>query len=161
MHNRSKVLLLTGVGIALATIIALVGQFVGAATSSVILPTSDGNYTQWTPKTGTSHFAMVDETPCNGTTDYNSTNTVGNRDSYTMSLSSIPAGATITEIAIAPCASRNSNGGGSATMNVFYRLNSTDSSDAGAYALSGTTPTSLATTTFRGLSICKRLINNP
>jgi len=32
---------------------------------------------KWTPSTGTSHFANVDESSCNGTTDYNSTIVVG------------------------------------------------------------------------------------
>jgi hypothetical protein len=142
------------IALALIAIIA-VTQFVRANTTSNLTPTADGAYTQWTPKTGTSHFAMVDETPCNGTTDHNSTATVGNRDSYSVSLTSVPAGAAILGVDVKPCASRNSSGGGSSTMNVFYRLNGTDSSDAGNYALSGTTPTELATTSFTGLSTVK------
>jgi len=98
---------------------------------------------------------MVDELSCNGTTDYNYTNTVGNRDSYGVNLASVPDGSTVTAIEITPCASRNQNGNGSATMNVFYRWNGTDSADAGTYALTGTTPTQLAATTFGGLSLVK------
>lgn len=140
--------------------VALVGALVFvstayAASTNNLMPTSDGNYTQWTPSTGTSHFALVDETPCNGTTDYNSTTVVGNRDSYGVSLSSVPDGSTITAIAIKPCASRAASGGAAPVMNVFYRANGVNSADSGSYSLSGTTPTELATTTYSGLSIVK------
>lgn len=141
------------VGALLSSFVAVAGAM--AAMSGSLLPVADGAYTAWTPKTGTVHYAMVDETPCNGTADYTFTNTVGVRDSYAVSLASIPNGATITDIALTPCASRNKNGAGSATMNVFYRLDGADSADAGSYELSGTTPTQLAATTFTGLSIVK------
>lgn len=49
-----------------------------------LIPTSDGNYAQLTPSTGSSHFALVDEIPPN-TTDFNSHATNGNKDSYGMS----------------------------------------------------------------------------
>lgn len=123
--------------------------------TGTLFPSSDGAYTQWTPNTGSTHYTLVDESACNGTTDYNWTTTVGNRDAYGVSIASIPDGSTITDIAIKPCASRNSGGGGSATMNVFYRFNGANSSDAGNYALSGTTPVQLATTTYSGLSLAK------
>ena len=126
-----------------------------ASTTPVTVPTSDGSYLQWIPKTGSTHYTMVDETLCNGTTDYNSTATVGNRDSYGINISSIGNGANISQIAIVPCASRNSTGGGSSTFNVFYRYNGANSSDAGSYALSGTTPTQLATTTIASLNLFK------
>ncbi len=129
-------------------------QFVSAATTGTIIPRADGNYLQWTPKTGTAHYVMVDETPCNGTSDYNSTTVVGNRDSYVVSTSSIPHGATITQIDIKPCASRNNSGGGTSVMNVFYRFGGINSADAGGYAFTtGNTPSEQATTTFSGLSL--------
>lgn len=126
-----------------------------ALTTATILPTADGNYKQFTPKSGTSHFAMVDESSCNGNTDHNRTTVVGERDSYVISLSSIPNNSTITQIDITPCASRNSAGAADPVMNVFYRLNSVDSADAGAYALTGTTPVDLSTTSYSSLSIAK------
>lgn len=119
-----------------------------------LLPTSDGAYTQWTPSTGSTHYTLVDESSCNGTSDYNSTNTVGNRDTYGVSIASVPNGATVTEVAITPCASNDKNGQGS-TLNVFYRWNGANSADAGNYTLSGTTPTQLSTATFSGLSFVK------
>ena len=126
-----------------------------ADSSNSLLPTANGNYTQWTPSTGTNHAANVDETPCNGLTDYNSTTVAGNRDSYTVDISSVPNGATITAIAVQPCASRVTSGGAAPTMNIFYRYGGVDSADSGSYSLSGTTPADLATTTYSSLSKIK------
>ena len=130
-----------------------------AITTSSLYPISDGAYVQWTPKSGTTHYTQVDESTCNGTTDYVSTNTTSNRDSYGIDISNIPNGADISQVDITPCASRNKNGGGSATMDVFYRWNGTNSSDAGAYALTGTTPVGLTTTSFSSLSLAKRSLS--
>jgi hypothetical protein len=135
--------------------LALLATLAYAATTPPLVPVSDGAYTQWTPSTGSAHYALVDESTCNGTTDYNSTNTVGNRDSYGIDLSQIPDGGLITSIGIVPCASKNGNGGNNSTMNVFYRLGGVDSADAGSYSLSGTTPVGFSATYFNGLSITK------
>lgn len=148
----SRAFLVTSVVLLATAAIFVVSAY--AASSGTILPKAEGAYLQWTPSTGTTHYSLVDESSCNGTTDYVSTATVGNRDSYVVSTSTVPAGSTITDIAIRPCASRNSGGGGgSSTMNVFYRFGGIDSSDSGSYALTGTTPTNLATTTFSSLSL--------
>jgi hypothetical protein len=143
--------------------LALSGLFFGvlfntafASTTGILYPSSDGNYLQWTPSTGTTHYTLVDETACNGTTDYVSTNTTTQRDSYGVSVASIGNGALISQIGITPCAARNSSsGGGSSTLNVFYRFNGVNSSDTGSYALSGTTPTQLATSTYSSLNLFK------
>lgn len=140
----------------------LLAVFLGLSTTPAyanqtgnLLPINDGTYLQWTPKTGTIHYAMVDETTCNGTTDYNSTTTINNRDSYGISLTSVPDGATITQIDITPCASKALSGGSNSTLNVFYRLNGIDSSNSGSYFLSGTTPTLLTTSSYTGLTTIK------
>lgn len=128
-----------------------------AATTATLLPTGEGTNLAWTPSTGLTHYTTVDESSCNGTTDYVSETTVGDRDAYTVSLASVPLNATITNIALTPCASRNSSGSGSATLNVFYRYNAVASADAGAYALpTGTTPVALGTTNFGSLSLVKK-----
>jgi fibronectin type 3 domain-containing protein len=133
-----------------------VASIVFADATQLLMPTANGSLRQFTPSAGTNHAALVDEAVCNGTTDYNRTTTVGHRDSYTISLATVPNGALITDVALKPCASRQSTGGGSATLNVFYRLNGATSSDAGAYALpTGTTPVELATTTYSSLTIDK------
>lgn len=126
-----------------------------ADTLGPITPSVDGFYLQWTPKTGSTHYVMVDETTCNGTTDYNSETTIGHRDSYGVSLGSVPNGAKITQVSITPCASKHKSGGSNSTMNVFYRFSGVNSADAGTYSLAGTTPVNLATTSFTSLSHLK------
>jgi|GEM_PF-1300837 len=151
----------SGLWVVVVILLAMVSLFGAslafASTSGTLLPKADGNYSQWTPKTGTTHFTMVNDTACNGTTNFNFTNTVGQRDSYVISTSTVPAGATIAQIDIVPCASRDVSAAGVASvMNVFYRFGGVDSADAGGYSFapgSGNTPTQQATTTFSGLSL--------
>lgn len=123
-----------------------------ANTTATLLPINDGTYTQWTPKSGTVHYTEVNETTCNGNTTYNHTSTTSDRDSYGINISSIPDGSTITQIAITPCASKNSGGSGTPVLNIFYILNGSQSADDGSYSLSGTTPVVLSTTNYTGLN---------
>lgn len=58
-------------------------DFLGDVRVDTILPTSDGNYSQFTPSTGSTHFNLVDESTPN-TSDYNLSSTVNDRDSYGM-----------------------------------------------------------------------------
>jgi hypothetical protein len=44
-------------------------------------PAADGNYTQFTPSTGTDHYALVDEATLD-VADYNASSTSGHRDSF-------------------------------------------------------------------------------
>lgn len=125
-----------------------------ASTTGTILPTGAGNYSAWTPSTGTTHYTLVDETTCNGTTDYVSTTVAGNRDSYSVSLASVPNGSIITGVSLTPCASKDATSG-TASMSVFYRLNGANSADSGAYTLSGKTPVDLSATNYTGLSVTK------
>jgi len=57
-----------------------------------VYPTADGNYKQWTPSTGTDHYALVDDNPPNDDTDYVSATTVSLRDSYLYTLPTISSG---------------------------------------------------------------------
>ncbi len=144
-----------------AAIVAIGGalfatQSLFAAVTNVLAPDGEGYSLQWTPSVGTTHYTLVDEAVCNGTTDYVRTSTTGQRDAFTVSLAGVPDGATLTAVEIKPCASRNSGGGGSSVMNVFYRLNGVNSSDAGAYGVTGTTPADLATTTITIASTTKQ-----
>lgn len=124
--------------------------------TGTLLPVADGTYKNWSPKTGTLNFAMVDEAICNGQSDYTFTQTVGSRDSYALNLTAVPNGSTITAINITPCASRNSNSkGGSVVLDVFYRLNNQNSTDLGLYNLSGAVPRLLAPTMFSNLGTVK------
>jgi hypothetical protein len=47
----------------------------------LVVPTANGNYAQWTPSAG-QNYACVDEVPPNDDTDYVSTTTVGNSDTF-------------------------------------------------------------------------------
>jgi hypothetical protein len=154
MNKLHKILLVAGSALAVGLIVHILPTL--ANTTPELLPTGDGTYVQWSTSTGSSHSVNVDESTCNGVTDYNYTNTVGNRDSYTLSLASIPDGSTITAIAITPCASKNATTSTS-TLDVFYRFGTTNSADMGSYQLTGTstTPIQLATTTYSGLSHLK------
>lgn len=125
-----------------------------ASVTSSIVPTGAGTYSAWTPSTGATHYTLVDEASCNGKTDYVSTTVNGNRDSYAVSLASIPTGAVITAIDVTPCASKNSNSG-SSNMSVFYRLNGSNSADSATYALTGTTPVALSASSYTSLSVTK------
>lgn len=143
MSTRKKVL----GAIAMLTVFGIVGVAY-AATALALLPNGVGNYNQFTTSGVATHYQNVDEASCNGLTDYNQTSTVGNRDSYTVDLSSVPNGAVITSIALKPCASRVSGGGTNPVANVFYRWNGVDSADRGSYSLSATTPVDLATSSY-------------
>ena len=91
-----------------------VTHFASASTTGILVPTYEGYYKEWKPSTGSTHYTLVDETPCNST-DYNATTTIAKRDSYGISLSTVGNGAYISQIDIQPCASRQTTGTGTAT----------------------------------------------
>src|SRR3989338_6868855 len=153
---RKKLFTLVSVAIAGITL-GLMNGLVFADSTSALLPLSDGTYEQWTRvSSGSIHYTAVDESECNGTTDYIKETTVGGRESFNVGITSVPNGAVITDISIAPCASRNgSTGGGSSVMDAFYIWNGADSEDAGNYNLTGTTPVELSATSFSDLALLK------
>jgi hypothetical protein len=126
-----------------------------AATTASIFPTGDGSNLGFTGSATGTHYTLVDDTPCNGVTDYVSATVVGKRDSYQVSLASVPNGAVITSVLLKPCASRNSSGSGSAGLGVFYKFNGATSSDSIYTLATGITPVVLATSTFSNLSFTK------
>jgi hypothetical protein len=89
------------------------------------LPNATGNYSQWTPITGTDHDAMVDD-PL--TIDDDSTYifniTPGNRDSFTFPALSIPSTATILGMVGWVIARKQDVG--TREVNVFSRVSGTD-----------------------------------
>lgn len=148
-----KILKLLSIGVLFAAFLINPTKSFALETQS-LLPIADGFYKQWDPKSGSTHYTMVDEAICNGTTDFNATTTVSERDSYKIDISSVPNGSTISDVTITPCASQKGNGNGSSVMNLFYRLDGQNSSDLGNYNLDGTTPVMLAPASF-GLSVVK------
>jgi hypothetical protein len=154
LQLKQKTSVITSVAIVGASV--FMAPIAQALSTAALLPVSDGAYEQWTRvASGSTHYTAVDESSCNGTTDYIQETTVGERESFGVSLATVPNGATVTSIELTPCASRNANGNGSSVLDVFYRWEGVDSADAGAYALTGTTPTTLAATTWSGLSFTK------
>lgn len=104
-------------------------NFLGDCRIDTLLPTGDGNYTQFTPSTGTSHYALVDESTPN-TTDYNSSATSGNRDSYTYPDLTSLTSQTIYGVQI--CAAALKSDAGARSLGTMSRLSSTDKDGTGA-----------------------------
>ncbi len=158
---KHKLLSITAIIFAVATVVGLT-KLVFADTTGNIPPTADGTYLQWKPNTSTIHYTMVDEVFCNGTTDYNYTKTVGNKDSYVINISSIPLGATINTITITPCASANllnTSTPVTSSIALFYRLNGGFESVLGSgynFQSDWNTPIPLSSTVFNGLGIIKQ-----
>src|SRR5690606_31110163 len=62
---------------------SVANDFIGPLRIETLMPTGDGAAAAWTPSTGSDHYALVDEIGPNGDTDYNVTNSAGNRDLFT------------------------------------------------------------------------------
>lgn len=149
-------ILVLGGLVAFYAIVFIGSSPVEAAYTKLLFPIKDGAWQQWTPSVTSSHYALVDEqTGCNGLADYVSTLGVGKRDAYFIPLRYVPTTTPITEIAIAPCASRVYLSGTTTTMSVFYIWNGKKSADLGNYPITGLKPVTLATTTFKNLSLWK------
>lgn len=95
----------------------------------------DGNYTQWDPSTGVSHFALVDEIPPSDA-EYNSTTTAAERDSYTLESTGsagLPVGVTIEMIQQVIYVSEDVASAN--TVDTFVRLAGADDDDGLAHTL--------------------------
>lgn len=98
---------------------------VSAATTARIVPSGNGTYSEWNVSPSSSQrYTVVDESSCNSNVDYVSTTVPGAKDSYAVSLNSIPIGSKITNIYIEPCLAKDGTGSTS-TATLFYRLNGT------------------------------------
>lgn len=104
-------------------------DFLGDCRVDTLYPTSDGNYSQFTPSTGSSHFALVDETAPN-TTDYNDGATVGDRDSYGMGNLTALTSQTIYGVQVNAAILKDDAGAKSAST--FVRSNGTNGDGASA-----------------------------
>lgn len=63
---------------------APLNDYLGDQHFQTLLPDGAGNYTQWTPNGAASNFQCVDEVPPNDDTDYVSSATAAQKDTYTM-----------------------------------------------------------------------------
>lgn len=59
-------------------------DFMGDALAKALLPTADGSFLGWTPSSGSAHFAVIDEIPPNGDTDYLASLSPPQSDSHTV-----------------------------------------------------------------------------
>ena len=102
-------------------------DFLGDVRIDTLYPTSDGNYTAFTPSTGSSHFALVDEATPN-TTDYNDGAAVNDRDSYGMGNLSALTSQTVYGVQVNAAIVKDDAGAKSAAT--FVRSSSTDGDGA-------------------------------
>jgi hypothetical protein len=103
-------------------------DFLGDCRIDTIYPTSDGNYSQFTPSTAGAHWSLVDETAPN-TTDYVSSATVGQRDSFGFTDLSALAIDTVYGVQV-NLAAMNSDAG-ARSAGTMARLGTTDKDGAG------------------------------
>lgn len=101
--------------------------FLGDVRVDTLLPTGDGNYTDFTPSTGSTHYNLVDETTPN-TTDYVSSSTVDDRDSYTFPDLQMLTSQTIHGVQVNAAALKSDSG--SRELGLMTRLSSTDDDSA-------------------------------
>ena len=104
-------------------------DFLGDLRIDALYPNADGTYSQFTPSTGTDHFALVDETTPN-TTDYNDGSTVGDRDSY--ALGNLAALTSQTVYAVQVNAAMNKDDAGAKSASTFVRSGGSNSDGASA-----------------------------
>ncbi|HET9613702.1 MAG TPA: hypothetical protein VFP22_02725 [Candidatus Limnocylindrales bacterium] len=97
-------------------------NFLGDVRVSALVPTGAGNYTQWTPSTG-SNWQNVDDGAPNGDTDYNSDSTTGHRDSFVMG--DLPATAA-TVLAVQYSLVARKDDAGTRQIAPFVRIGGTD-----------------------------------
>lgn len=102
-------------------------DFLGDCRIDTIMPTGDGNYSQFTPSTGTAHWSLVDEKPTN-TTDYVSDATSGDRDSYTFPDLSGLSSQTVYGVQINAYSQKSD--AGARSLGTMARLSGTDSDGA-------------------------------
>lgn len=100
------------------------------------LPNSDGATLQWTPSTGTAHYAVVDEATPNGDTDYVSDATAGHIDTY--GYPSVGVGSTATVVAVGVRLIARKDDAGARTIDQVVRRGGTNYATGTAKTLSTT-----------------------
>lgn len=103
-------------------------NFLGDCRVDTLLPTGDGNYLQFTPSTGTTHYTLVDESTPN-TTDYVSDANAGDRDSYTFPDLTALTSQTVYGIQINAAALKSDTG--TRSIGTMSRLSGTDKDGTG------------------------------
>jgi hypothetical protein len=107
------------------------GELAPAAISDyrlyAIEPTGNGNYNEWDGSDGnaTDNYLLVDEIPANDDTDYITTETANDTESFTMSTFTIPAGFAVEEV-IPVAIARKIDALGTLGLKLGTRLSGTD-----------------------------------
>jgi hypothetical protein len=104
-------------------------DFLGDVRVDTLFPTSDGNYTAFTPSTGSTHYTLVNETAPN-TTNYNDGAAVNDRDSY--GLADLTSLTSQTVYGVQINAAINKDDAGSKSAATFVRSSSTNGDGASA-----------------------------
>lgn len=112
-------------------------DFLGDVAVDAIYPNGAGTHSDGTPSTGSDQYAVVDETPMNGDTDYNTLAAVSDRDSFAFPNAPV-ASATILGVQVKIQARLDS--GGTAGLKASTRIGGTDydgaeSAVGGSYAV--------------------------
>jgi hypothetical protein len=82
------------------------GTRLGESRVAVLYPSADTADADWTPSTGTDHYALVDEATVNGDTEYVASGTVGDLDLYEVSDLGVTPD-TIHAVQVTMCARKN------------------------------------------------------
>lgn len=98
-------------------------DFIGDKRIYTLYPTAEGNYSAWTPSTGSDNSALVDETPPNDDTDYVMSNNVGDKDTYV--LQDLPSGVTGISAVVVNIRARKDDAS-TRTLKAKVRSNSVD-----------------------------------
>lgn len=97
--------------------------FLGDIRVEELMPDADSDYKEWTPLTGSDHYAMVDDNPCDEDTSYNEGASDGLRDTYTFP-SVAPVNGNVKGVCVNFVAKKMDSGNRS--LSAIGRYNSTD-----------------------------------
>lgn len=113
---------------------SFMNDFIGDKRIYTLFPTAEGNYSAWTPSTGTDNSALVDETPPNEDTDYVMSDNPTDKDTYVMQ--DIPTGVTGIEAVVVNIRARKDDAG-TRTLKAKVRSNGVDQDGANFNLSSG------------------------
>jgi hypothetical protein len=124
-------------GIVILMALMVLGMNVSAATTASLVPTGNGYYTAWSG----SYTDVNEGTTSPDCSDYISESTSNDRESYTINLSSVPTGATITSVAFTIYDRSQYSWATGGTYKTFTRLNAANQDATSNLATSGTSCT--------------------
>lgn len=113
---------------------------------------SDTMYNEWQASTSTAnHYALVDKPNCGDSSEYLFTTTTDAAEYFSVTTTSLPLGAIITDATIRHCISNHEFGSTSSTVSLGYGTSSQIIGATDYLVNDFTQPTSFTSTTFSGL----------